>query len=148
MNSDTISIIALCISIVVALGEYFYTKQINQINLDSQYYDEIYKDFLMVQIPEKMRRIQRLEDGTIVGTEDMRKVLREMRKKSLYFSFYNKKFYEKLIYMLQNLDDKLVMLDDNMSINAYIDFQFQLEVLIRDVYDYIAKASRGKYIIL
>ena len=147
MSAQTMSILALCISIAVAMGEYFYTKRFNRINLDAQYYDEIYKEFLMVELPKARMNLQRLSDGEIIGTNEMRKVLRSMRKKSICFKYYNEKFYKKMVDLLQKLEDQLVLIDEKVDLKEYIGFKLKVEKLMREIYNCIAKASHGRGIV-
>ena len=51
MWSDFLSIVAIIISIVVAIVEYIKEVRLSRINLESEYYKDIYKNHLVYEIP-------------------------------------------------------------------------------------------------
>jgi len=50
--ANVLSIIAIVISIGVPTFEYYNDKRINNINIDIQYYDKVYSEYLLERIPE------------------------------------------------------------------------------------------------
>ena len=103
MNSDILSIIAIFISIGVPVFEYFYNKKINDINIDAHYFDAVYEEYLLRKIPDFRIKIERKDNGEMVGIDGFISLLRDMRKRSLYFKFAKEDFYDEIHSLLQNL---------------------------------------------
>lgn len=91
--TDVLAVIAIVVSIGAAAIGYYNDKKINNINIDIQYYDKVYSEYLLERIPECRMRIERKADGTLLGVDEFIRLLREMRKNSLYFKFANEEFY-------------------------------------------------------
>lgn len=143
MFSNILSVIAILISIGVPLFEYFSNKRINSINIDSHYYNVVYENYLLIEIPEKRMRIERLNSGKIEGREEFLEMLRNMRKKSLCFKFVNEDFYKILYGHIQNLEDEMVILPDSVSEETFVQFIRKIDGIIYDIYVCINNAAHG-----
>lgn len=143
MFSNILSIIAILISIGVPLFEHFSNRRINNINIDSHYYTVVYEKYLLIDIPENRMRIERLRSGEVEGREEFLEMLRNIRKKSLCFKFVNEDFYKILYGHIQNLEDEIIMLPDNVSEEAYVQFIRKIDGIIYDIYVCINNASHG-----
>ncbi len=143
MFSNILSIIAILISIGVPLFEHFSNRRINNINIDSHYYTVVYEKYLLIDIPENRMRIERLRSGKVEGREEFLEMLRNIRKKSLCFKFVNEDFYKILYGHIQNLEDEIIMLPDNVSEEAYVQFIRKIDGIIYDIYVCINNASHG-----
>lgn len=139
-----LSIASLIISIGTAVFEYFYNKKINSINIDAIYFNEIYKDYLIKDIPESRLKIRLTRKGHISGIDNFLDVLREIRKKSLFFKYKDENFYRELTTMIQNLEDELVMVDDELDTITYNQFILSVDCKIDGIYKLILDAMQGR----
>lgn len=139
-----LSIASLIISIGTVVFEYFYNKRINSINIDATYFNEIYKDYLINIIPESRVKISLTGNGRISGVDDFLDVLREMRKKSLFFKYKDDIFYKELIAKIQGLEDELVMVEDELENSTYNQFVVRIDYKIDSIYKFILDTMQGK----
>lgn len=139
-----LSIASLIISICTVVFEYFYNKRINSINIDATYFNEIYKDYLINIIPESRVKISLTGSGRISGVDDFLDVLREMRKKSLFFKYKDDIFYKELIAKIQGLEDELVMVEDELENSTYNQFVVRIDYKIDSIYKFILDTMQGK----
>ena len=139
-----LSIIAIIISIASSIFEYIYNKSINDVNINTHYFDIVYEEYLLEKIPKCRMQIGRKNDGTMGGIDEFIDLLREMRKKSLYFKFANEDFYKEVIFLIQNLEDELVMLGSQVSYTEYRAFRTNTDTAIRKIYECIGKATHSQ----
>lgn len=102
-----LSIIAILISIFSIFFEYVWNKKINRINLEADFFKEIYGDYLMKEIPNA-RNYFHYNNHILSDTGDLIDVLNEIRRSSLFYKYKDKKFYIDLCVCLQGLEDELV----------------------------------------
>ncbi|MBS6519074.1 MAG: hypothetical protein KH359_00020 [Clostridiales bacterium] len=144
MDSTTLSVIAIVISIGVPVFEYFYNRSFTNVNLDAQYFDAVYKDYLLVKIPEVRLKIQRNSAGEVLGIDEFVELLREIRKKSLYFKFAHEEFYMEVLEAIQKLEDELVLVSTKLTNEEFGEFQHKIDVKVHDIYSCINDASHGR----
>lgn len=108
MISTILSIIAIVISIIVAILDYWRELRINRTNLDSEYIKDIYKEHLVYKIPEARKYMNFDCSSKLIGTDKLIQELQQLRYDSLYFQYNNLDFYEELKKKLQQLEDRLV----------------------------------------
>lgn len=142
--TDVLAVIAIVISIGTAAIGYYYDKKINNINIDIQYYDKVYSEYLLERIPECRMRIERKADGSLLGVDEFIRLLREMRRNSLYFKFANEEFYNEFRRLNQQLEDTLIMAPDNINTDGYRSFRCKMDETIYQIYECIHKASHGR----
>lgn len=102
-----ISFISLCFAVVSFITGLIWSKKINNINLEAEYFKEIYKKYLIVELPIARRYI-RLEGTKIKDTDQLIRVLNNMRVDSLYFFYAKPQFYEELEKACDELEDYLI----------------------------------------
>lgn len=144
--SDTLSIIAIFISIMTVFFEFYYTAHNNKSSLMSIYYSETYKKYLTSLVPDARIAISYNKQTKILsGTDVLESVILDMRKDSLYFKYQNKKFYDKLMEEL-NLIDDLLVLNGQMRLawNFYKEFEMELDDIIAKMYELINNNYTGK----
>lgn len=103
-----LSIISFISSLVIAIYEIVENRKINKISLESEYFDSLFKDFLLKKIPSTRIKIQFNSEGNLIDTEEFVSVLNEIRKNSLYFIYTDKDFYNELKYSLQDLENYIL----------------------------------------
>lgn len=144
MDSDKLAIIAIVISIASPIFEYIYNKSINDVNIDTHYFDIVYEEYLLEKIPRYRMQIGRNKNGTMNGVDEFIDLLRKMRKSSLYFKFANEDFYEEIRRLIQKLEDELIMLNSQVSYAEYKIFRINMDVEIRNIYECIGKATHSR----
>lgn len=135
-----ISVIALIISFLAPLFEYWWSKKLNKINIESEYFDKVYTDFLMIKLPEARLKISYV-DNKIKGIDDYIDVLRDMRKKSIYFKFANNNFYNSLLRKIQELEDLIILGNNNQDYGKFVSKFDEKE---KNIYKCICNGHLGK----
>lgn len=104
-----VSIVSLVVSIIVAGVEYFRDYKIAKMELDYEFYSEIYKDHLIRKIPAARRVI--FFDSVTHKLRDTDKLLDELKTiatDSVYFMYKDKEYYNSLKKALQDLENYIV----------------------------------------
>lgn len=108
MLANILSVIAIAISVLVAVTEYKKDIKINRMNLESEYFKEIYKKHLIYEIPTARGYIRFDSDNKLIDVDKMVNELQLLRQDSLYFQYNNLDFYNNLKDQIQKLEDYLV----------------------------------------
>lgn len=140
-----LSVIAIIISIGSIFFEYFWNQKINRTNLEADFFKDIYGVYLMKKIPEA-RRIIHYNNNNISDTDDLIRVLNEIRQDSLFYKYKDKDYYKLLCKNLQGLEDKLVEKTGRMSDDDYAEFIQEINTDIENIYDIIMRKYVGKTI--
>lgn len=138
-----ISIIALIISIGVAIVEYYRDIKINRKNLEVDYFNEIYKVHLIRNIPNARKYIRFDKEGHFLDIDNMCNVLKNIRTDSLYYYYNDNKFYNKLKEQAQKLEDFLI---SNYGKEFFGDEQTDLLKALQDELKEIYRIINDKYI--
>ncbi len=109
-----ISIVALLSSVIVAIYDKRVDKKLNDITMESLYFNELYKDLLLNKIPENRLKITINYEGKLIGGDDLVKTLKEIRRNSTYFLYTDKRFYERLKNSAQELEDYILSTEDKV----------------------------------
>lgn len=138
------SFIALTISGFVAVIEYKRDYKINRLNMESEYFTDIYKMYLIEKIPVARKKLH-FERGQLIGISELIEVLKGIWKDSLYFEFRNKIFYDELKKKSQRLEDYIIQMASSgvVDIHRQEIFFKQVDTYIKSIYDYISKAHFG-----
>jgi hypothetical protein len=140
-----LSFVAVIISLGVPLFEYMYNKNINKINLLSEYYKDIYNEFLVKKIPQA-RQFIHYNGVELSGTDSMLEILRELRENSIYFKYNDNEFYKRLLSVVQKVEDKLVVQTGEMTNEEHANFYSSFETDLGHVYECISNRYMGKKI--
>lgn len=108
MLANILSVIAIVISVLVAVTEYIKDIKINRLNLESEYFKDIYKKHLIYEIPTARGYIRLDGDNKLIDIDKMINELQLLRQDSLYFQYNNLEFYNNLKDKTQDLEDYLV----------------------------------------
>lgn len=106
-----LSIIAIVISIITIFIEFCGNQRVNRINLEANFYEKIYNEFLIDKIPNARNAIV-YNNNKVSGADELIDVLNDMRRKSLFFKYKEEKFYNTLCKKLQDLENELVKKSD------------------------------------
>lgn len=138
-----LSIIAIIISVVSIIMQRKNSKDSVRVSLEADYYLNIYKEYLMEKIP-KACQVIRFSDEKLLDVDSLIDELNNMRRASLFFKYYDEKFYEEIYDALQNLENKLVSKSGDMSNENYAKFIPELNQDITSIYDIINSRYLGK----
>lgn len=109
-----LSIMSIVITIIIAMIEARRTYRINKTSLESDYFKKIFMEHLINSIPKCRRYIWFDKSGKLKDTKMLSNELKQIRQDSLYFLYNDKKFYDKLKYITQELEDYLVSKEDTI----------------------------------
>lgn len=143
--SVVISFLAIIVSVVNACYTYFQSESHNKINIRSKYFEKVFDEHLLVNLPTA-RRYLRFSDGRLVDVEKLSDALNDLRQSAVYFMYANHKFYDELRDYIGQLDDYIQECG-----NKRYDFDQQSIVLdsiqkkMESIYDCIDKASTGRW---
>lgn len=136
-----ISIAALLLSIFTWYISEKGNKKKNETNLESIFYVEIFKDYLITELPKARRNIFIDSSGYMKEYDDLCKVLFNIKKKAAYFQYRNPNFYERLKNKLNLLEDLLVSTEGKSFKGREANYLLDnIDLKIEDIYSYILKS--------
>jgi hypothetical protein len=141
-----ISFLALIVSIIAIFIESKRENRLNGVNLEGEYYRDIYKEALVYKIPKARGFIGFDEGSRLVGTEALIQELQNLRTDSLYFQYSRKDFFDELNKKIQKLEDYLVSNTKNRVFlgESQQDALEEIRHGIEDIYKLISDAYLGK----
>ncbi len=138
--SDVLALIAIIISFGCVVYEVYSSKKINKINLENKYYEKIFDDILLYDIP-KAREYLIFIGNKLEGTKKLQGILVTLRKKSIFFKYNNLDFYKQICEMAMEIEDYLLNSEGNMTKEEYGEFVIKLDKKIEDLYTLISENS-------
>ena len=106
---DIIALILAGVSLVVSIGIARSDRKVEikiaKTGIMAQYFDEIYKDFLIERIPRAREQMRFDMENKLQDIDPLVNELVAIRKKSLYFCYSNPTFYSDLVRRLSALED-------------------------------------------
>ncbi len=144
---DYISLIASLAALVISGISIWVQKHTdirnNELNLEAIYHNKIFQDHLIFLIPQARRRL-RIPDNNIPVATDLINELKELRKDSLYYCYSNKAFYDKLVQVLDELEDFLVISEGKCFVGEdQTEFFNKVQDKINAVYKCITDMYKG-----
>lgn len=141
ITAETImSTIAIVVSLYTFCIESYYNKKSNKATLMSEYFNDIYKDKLISEIPLASSEIQYLNNGKINGVSKLCEEINNILIKSSYFKYVDLTFYNELKEIIIELEDFLLLTEDE-PINE--DFDTELSLRLKKLYGSINKKYIG-----
>lgn len=145
MIATVLSVIAIIVSIIVAIKENRLQTDLNRINLESEYFNDIYKEHLIYKIPKARGYITFDASGKLIGTDKLIEELQQLRQDSLYFHYNKRDFYNKLKEEIQTLEDYLVKSADKQFVGEDYENIFRyITECINVIYKTISDGYLGK----
>lgn len=139
-----LSIVAIIISLIAIVFELLGNQRINSINLEARFYEKIYEDFLLDQLPNARNRMV-YNNNLVTGADGLIDVLNDMRRKSLFFKYKDSKFYADLCRLLQQIEDELVRKSDKkLDDDEYCEFVDFIKLKMEEIYALIIDKYTGK----
>lgn len=140
-----VSIIAVIVALWVAFIQHQREIKINQTNLESVYFNEIYKEYLITRIPNARKYIHIDQNGRLDSTQKIIDELNNMRQDSLYYHYNDVEFYKRLKSTCQNLEDYLILASTITLIGEdQTEFYNKLQSQLKDIYQVINNKLLGK----
>ncbi|MGX7202408.1 hypothetical protein BCR22_07460 [Enterococcus plantarum] len=138
-----LSIIAVIVSVVSLFWQNYKENKHHKANLESEYFKEIYLDYLVNEIPKARKPIV-FSNGKIIGTDQMIEVLNNIRQDSLFFKFEDNKYYDQIYSKLQSLENKYVESSDvNMTNDEFSKFHSETDSSMTEIYRIITNKYIG-----
>lgn len=133
--SDIIAIIAIIMSSVLAVVEVIQAKKQNKNSLNAYYFNEIYRNHLIKDIPNARNRLSINYEGRIVGYDELIKEMKTIQRDSLYYKYSDKKYFAKLKTAAQNIEDYIARnADKKFEGEEQTDFLNNLYKMIEELY--------------
>lgn len=142
-TSDIIAIIAILVSLWTAIKQWRNDLHVNKINLEADYFKELYSKLLLYELP-KARRYLLFSEGKLCYIDRLIDELNNIRQNSVYFLYMDEEFYEKLKATLSELEDYLftcseqVITDENQQV-----VMEEIQERIKSVYGILSKKFYG-----
>lgn len=99
-----VSVVAIVIS-VISLCQ---NKYLNTTNLQSLYFQEIFRDFFVNRIPDAVEEVKFEDNKLNRSYKVLNDTMMDMIEKSKYFAYAKHEFYIQMKNMAINLEDKLI----------------------------------------
>lgn len=130
MFSNVFALIALVLSVINWYREKKSEKRAHEFDL----FSDIYKEYMVKRLPEARNRICITRSGKITQVDGLIQELNGLRKASIYFQYAEPDFFENLRKKLWQLEDYLVMLPDPLIGEQRANFDFDVNRMLKDVY--------------
>ncbi|WP_139990884.1 hypothetical protein [Paenibacillus paridis] len=145
MAALIVSITAAVIALAVAYIQQKTDHKLNQTNLESVYFNEIYKEYLIKRLPNARKYIHIDSNGRLTDIDKIRDELNSIRQDSLYYFYNDGNFYNKLKLKCQSMEDYLI----RSSINPLVgedqtEFFNKLQNELKELYRIINDKFIGK----
>lgn len=139
---DKAALILSIIAILVSIFEIYNNARLNKTNIKSEYFSQIYYDYLFNQIPDARKQI-RIDNGRFIGFEKLQDAVTDMVSKSEFFKFANERFYNKLKKKCIDLEDFLLNTANKKNIQLSSPCN-EVDKKIKKIYKYInRKREKG-----
>ena len=139
-----ISLIALGCSIYIWKKTDNTQKLMNNVNLESVIYLEIFKDFLIKTIPTARNEIYIDIDGKICEYTKLIDVLIDLKKQAIYFNYRYLSFYEELVLKANEIENIIVEATSKKFVSIEKEKKLkEIDDKIMQLYEHIIKGYFG-----
>lgn len=137
--SIVMMIITLALSITSIIWSYTTSKKTNKISLREKYYNDVFKNILIKQIPDLYTKFINTDNKTVDESisVEFESTIGELRKKIKFLKFTNEKVYTKMDKVLVKIDDAIVLLSSKMD--SFERIQPDMEQSIKEIYKLVEK---------
>ena len=145
--AEIITITISFVALLVSIAGYFITNhqaiKLQKYSLEATYFTEIFKDYLIKDIPVAKRNIV-FQNERINNTEELTDTLNKLRRSALYFKYADSGFYKDFTTLLQTTEDKIVnAYNHTYEPEEQVVFLCELEEEIKKIYTLIRKRNYG-----
>ena len=138
--SDILSLLAILFSVGGVIFEVYNSNKMNRITLENKYYEKIFDDILLYNIP-KAREYLCYVGGKLIGTKELQKAIISLRKNALFFKYNNLEFYNQLREISFDIEDYLINNEGEIARDEYVKFEKELDTKLEDLYTIISTYS-------
>lgn len=143
-TTDILALIAIVISVISALNQWRHDSKINKINLEADYFKELYMNHLLHLLPKK-RAHMRFNGEKLTDIDPMIDELNSIRMDSLYFLYTDSNFYAKLKNGLRDFEDFLITTSEQpISLDNQPIIWSEVQGKLEDIYDILSDKYYGK----
>jgi hypothetical protein len=103
-----VTIALSAVAILVSVWGLVVSKRINETNLQSEYFREIFSEYFIEEIPKMHKCIYFEGERLSSDYKQFTMLLVEMLNKAMYFKFANESFYLKLSKEISDFDDRMI----------------------------------------
>lgn len=140
-----LSIISILASIGLAIWQIIENRKINDISIESEYFDYLFKELLLKEIPKSRAQISFDMNSQLINTEALITTLNQIRHSALYFQYTDREFFNQLKTALMDLEDYLVKSDGKQMVGEeQTEFFNTVKDGIIKIYDIMKKKQLGK----
>lgn len=140
-----LSIISILASIGLAIWQIIENRKINDISIESEYFDYLFKELLLKEIPKSRAQISFDMNSQLINTEALITTLNQIRHSALYFQYTDREFFNQLKTALMDLEDYLVKSDGKQMVGEeQTEFFNNIKEGIIKIYDIMKKKQLGK----
>ncbi len=107
ITSAAIAFISMLITIVLFYFNYRQVSNLNNVSLNSKYFEKIFDKHLIDLIPNTRKYI-RFQNDKLVDTSKLVDELSKLRVDALYFKYSNKEFYSSIKSITQEIENYLM----------------------------------------
>lgn len=139
---DIVAIIISVLSLVITILSLIMQKRQNITNLQAIYFEEIFKEYFMSKIPDKLRLLSFDDNGKLSKTyRDIINVFLDMVIDSAYFAYAKKDFYDELQQKTKDLEEKLILMANNeiLEVEKQNAFIYSVHEDAMDIIKYVNK---------
>lgn len=140
-----LSIISILASIGLTIWQIIENRKINDISIESEYFDYLFKELLLKEIPKSRAQISFDMNSQLINTEALITTLNQIRHSALYFQYTDREFFNQLKTALMDLEDYLVKSDGKQMVGEeQTEFFNNIKEGIIKIYDIMKKKQLGK----
>ena len=144
-----ISIVSAITAVASAIFTYRQNKRLNVVNIKAHYYEKIFDDYLIHQIPQS-RKYLRFDGESLTDGQKLLDTLSEMRTDALYFKYDNRDFYKELTSYITDVEDYICTcgnkkFEQEEQAEVWMSIQKQMERIYSCIHqNYTGGLSGGK----
>lgn len=103
--ANTLSIIAIVISLFTLFIEFYRDLKINKTNLKSEYFKQLYFEILLEKIPKSRNDLVFGNNGFLLNYDSFIGLFFMILDKSMYYKYTDSKYYYNLKESIESLED-------------------------------------------
>ena len=108
-----LSIISLIATVILSLFEVGSAKKLNDINLEAELSKDIFKMYLVQNIPRAISNLS-FNNNQLSNIDELQTALNSFRQELKFYQYFDKDFYKKLKKATQKIEDYIVTNEDKV----------------------------------
>lgn len=133
--SSILAMVAIIVSIITWRRDSKLNKSIAEKTLNQKFFEEIFFEYIVFKIPQVLIKLEYSSGDTNLECEELECIVLEILDKAMFYKYFDSDFYEKIKYILLEVDEKLVFaLDNNISRAQFENYKSKISELINKLY--------------